>query len=843
MDPTEDFPDLERPQPDAPLDPVAADRPDPLVEALAAHAHGWPLLPLNGKVPRLADWQRAPAPTEDELREWTGSGWNLGVRTGRASGLLIVDLPPDTEPPRGLPRTVTAETGGGGRHLYYRAPDPCPGNSASLLAPHVSTFGEGGQAVYPGSVHPETRRAYRWADGLGPDDLPPARLPRVVADLLAGRPAPARDPERPAPDVVVLPHDADLERSLLASVLVATDPAPAVAALRDAVEHLWTPRHRALADAILDVAGRGDPPDATLVLAELRASDALDSVGGPAYVAELLASPALSRNAAAYAEAVRRLAEDRERAAADPSVLVTRELPEVLVPGPHTDDAGDYVEVGNDDFARTVLAALPGGVLYRRGDTPGELSGQPGRLSFRPASNERARLRVDEHVRLFQWSKRKSDTVPARQYRNCTRDLASLVLDAAVTDRHVRDLRVLAGHPVFGGDFALSEPGWNAATQIYYDEPTDLARLEPDPEAYDPARFRAILDDLVADFPFRADHAGATGGSSSRDNFYGLLLTPLLRPAIDGNVPMHLLLSPIPRAGKSLLAEQVLGGVWLGERTPARHLGSHEEEREKRILALLLEGVGLVHLDNMRNFIDSPSLASLLTATTFSVRRLGTNDSRPVPNNLVLVASGNNVRSTDELVKRTVPIWLAPDTDEPEARCDFRHPDLPAYVSEQRRCVVEALVAAVIRWRDGIGCIRRPRGTRPKGGFDRWAETVGGVLLASGYGRWRSNERAWARSADPIGEDLRALVEQWQTRYGVETDVQASALFDLSEEHGLFAQLVRGSSPHARRTSFGMRVLSAHTDAPVGEYYIRRRSSGSSSYWYLENGTNVTFTT
>ena len=164
-------------------------------EARAAHERGWALTPLNGKRPVLDDWPALSRPTLEQVLEWA-SAYNVGVRTGALSGLFVVDE--DTlkggkvEP---VPRTPTVETGGGGRHFYFRAPVPCPGNSAGKIGPHVDTRGEGGQVVYPGSVHPETGKAYRWALGLSPEEVPLADVPEWILDRLTTkkRSAPKRD--------------------------------------------------------------------------------------------------------------------------------------------------------------------------------------------------------------------------------------------------------------------------------------------------------------------------------------------------------------------------------------------------------------------------------------------------------------------------------------------------------------------------------------------------------------------------------------------------------------------------------------------------------------------------
>ena len=153
-----------------------------VAESLAAHRRRWVLTPLTGKKPIMKDWTTGPAPTEEEVVAWARKS-NVGLRTGRVSGVVVVDV--DRAKGGRLeehPRTPTVRTGSGGEHLYFAAPDLPLGNSVGKLAPHVDVRADGGQVVFPGSVHPESGRVYRWEQGLSPDEIPLAPFP---ADWLA----------------------------------------------------------------------------------------------------------------------------------------------------------------------------------------------------------------------------------------------------------------------------------------------------------------------------------------------------------------------------------------------------------------------------------------------------------------------------------------------------------------------------------------------------------------------------------------------------------------------------------------------------------------------------------
>ncbi len=167
--------------------------------ALAYAARGWSVIPIEprGKRPLVAwlEFQQRPA-AADEVDAWFDR-WpeaNVGLVTGRVSGLVVVDIDPrhggatslgracDEHGP--LPRTVEAETGGGGRHLYFAYPGVPVANRVGLR-PGIDLRADGGCVVAPPSRHPSGRR-YRWATGCGPDEAPFAALPDWLLPAACG---------------------------------------------------------------------------------------------------------------------------------------------------------------------------------------------------------------------------------------------------------------------------------------------------------------------------------------------------------------------------------------------------------------------------------------------------------------------------------------------------------------------------------------------------------------------------------------------------------------------------------------------------------------------------------
>src|SRR5262249_32485279 len=84
-----------------------------------------------------------------------------------------------------LPPTLQAITGGGGFHLYFRAPEGVDiRNSTGKLGAGIDVRGKGGYVLLPPSLHISGRR-YAWESGLKEKGIGLAPLPDWVIAALA----------------------------------------------------------------------------------------------------------------------------------------------------------------------------------------------------------------------------------------------------------------------------------------------------------------------------------------------------------------------------------------------------------------------------------------------------------------------------------------------------------------------------------------------------------------------------------------------------------------------------------------------------------------------------------
>ncbi|WP_328999438.1 bifunctional DNA primase/polymerase [Kribbella sp. NBC_00709] len=181
---------------------------DLLTAALAAAGRGWPVFMLGRSkrpVANCNDCRDNPhdpatcghltchgfyaATTDPErVRLIVGAvpSGQLAVRTGAASGLVVVDVDPahggadslaDLVTGQLVPRTLWVVTGSFGQHLYYRHPGREIPSRPMPNRPGIDIKADGGYVVLPPSIHHRTHQPYRWSEGLcEPIEMPPALI-------------------------------------------------------------------------------------------------------------------------------------------------------------------------------------------------------------------------------------------------------------------------------------------------------------------------------------------------------------------------------------------------------------------------------------------------------------------------------------------------------------------------------------------------------------------------------------------------------------------------------------------------------------------------------------------
>ena len=152
---------------------------------------GWPLTAVNAqsRVHQVINFQEPKETWSEKLIELglDGVEINVGVRTGAASGLLILEVPKQG---RGLPfrredwsSDCVAEAGVDLEQHYYELPSGWRLPASFFLEPfEVKVFGEGDLVLAPPSLEPRTQANWRWLKAPWDSALsqPPPILRKII---------------------------------------------------------------------------------------------------------------------------------------------------------------------------------------------------------------------------------------------------------------------------------------------------------------------------------------------------------------------------------------------------------------------------------------------------------------------------------------------------------------------------------------------------------------------------------------------------------------------------------------------------------------------------------------
>jgi len=289
----------------------------------------------------------------------------------------------------------------------------------------------------------------------------------------------------------------------------------------------------------------------------------------------------------------------------------------------------------------------------------------------------------------------------------------------------------------------LTTPGYDAKTRLVYAPAPGLyvPEIPSEPNKLDVAAALDLLDEVVGDFPFVDD--------ASKANALAMLLTPIMRFAIDGKTPLALVDAPQAGTGKGLLAE-VVGLVATGCASAMMSAPDDEDEWRKRITAALLGGRSLIVIDNVERQLQSASLASALTASEWTDRILGQSKMVRMPVRVTWIATGNNIRLGGDIPRRCYWIRLDAKTARPWKRTQFRHEDLPAWVSTERGEIVAALLTLTRAWY----AAGKPQIAPPVvGSFQEWVRTIAAVLAFANVKGFLTNlETMYARADESAAQ-------------------------------------------------------------------------------------------
>lgn len=361
------------------------------------------------------------------------------------------------------------------------------------------------------------------------------------------------------------------------------------------------------------------------------------------------------------------------------------------------------------------------------------------------------------------------------EYEECRppMDLARGILTMASWDFPV--LRGVISSPVMRPDGSiLMTSGYDTATGLFYTPDSGLILPEIPPvlsknDAEEAARF--IHDEVLKDFPF-VDKA-------SEANTLAAFLSPVIRPMIDGCVPMALVDKPAPGTGASKIID-LISIVATGRPMAALSPPKDDDEWRKLITGNMRDGSPLICLDNIASDLKADSLARALSSSIWKDRTLGKPDATEYPQKACWYATGNNLTLNGDIPRRSYLIQLDAKMARPWERTAFKHPDINRWVKENRGLVLSKLLIMAAAWASN-GRAQGP--DKVIGGFDAWVGIAGGILLYSGANNFLGNLDKLYLEVDSGNDEWAGFFAVWLASYKSAEKTVSDVLLDIKDSY------------------------------------------------------------
>ena len=309
----------------------------------------------------------------------------------------------------------------------------------------------------------------------------------------------------------------------------------------------------------------------------------------------------------------------------------------------------------------------------------------------------------------------------------------------------------------------VQTPGYNKDAQVYYQEPIglDIPDIPTNPTKAQTADAAYLVKDILADFPCDGCNReeNMTSPPPSMSNAVGLMLQSLVMQSYNGPTMGTLITKPAVGTGATLLASvaQIIVSGTANVRPP---FSNSEEEIRKLMFTAIKSQEPLLVFDNLSGELDSNTLATVLTATTFTDRELGRSAEKQLPIMSGQVWTGNNPIFSTELQRRLSLIRLDAQCANPKGREVFKYPDLLQHVTENRGKIIAALMTLVMAW---VSAGKPAPKNVPKiASYDGWRHTIGGILEHAGFETFQANRGDIEKLASSGDEDpIEDLVRAW----------------------------------------------------------------------------------
>ena len=409
-------------------------------------------------------------------------------------------------------------------------------------------------------------------------------------------------------------------------------------------------------------------------------------------------------------------------------------------------------------------------------------------------------------------------------------DVAELILGRAGHWPFEEIRGVLAAPSMRPDGSILHRAGFDQATGMYLIDPPPMPDIPDAPTHQDACQALTVLDSLLDSFPWQGDDDAKAVGLS-------MLISPIMRACLP-TVPMHCVSAPTPGTGKSFLCD-LAAALATGFPCVVMAAGRDEEELEKRLSSVVLDGMPVAAIDNVSRPLGGDFLCQMLDRPLIKVRVLGKSEGPKLEPRLILFATGNNLTLIGDIGRRAVIAHLDAACENPHQR-QFKDNPLTRILRDRGTYIAAALTLCKAFKVSG-----EPAEAR-LASFEHWSDIVRSAIRWAGGGD-AVRTIATITEDDPARERHGAVLAAWDQAFGSD-EIRVSDLVKRALERDQIGGLVspalhdalmavaatRGGTLDHRRLGYWLRQ---HRDKILGRRTLRRSTTAHNdnlARWYLQ---------
>lgn len=457
------------------------------------------------------------------------------------------------------------------------------------------------------------------------------------------------------------------------------------------------------------------------------------------------------------------------------------------------------------DFARDVGILLASKSIFARKGCAFTLDGEGQKLE--PATATWLRSWAEKHVCPYKLRVTQDRSIELAS--TMSEDAARVVLQAPQFLERIR--RVERFHPcrlpVIRDDGTLELlPEGHDATSATYTAPGVPYPLDMSVDGA-----REVIAQTFAEFPFAEDsgRSKAVAVAAMLTVYAGGFMP------IGAGRPVFLYLGNAEGTGKTTAAR--LAGIPYGA-VAAESAPTDETEWQKKLLSAVMGGRRLLLLDNLKGFLNSPSLEAYTTSSKYGGRILGVSKEFEGEACATVLVTGNRLNISPDMRRRSLVVELFMHELRAEDRTFKRRLDDPALIA-LRPTLLAACWALVRSW-DAAG---RPVSSRMNSSFPRWCDVIGGVVEHAGFACPTA-----PAEIDGMGDTDTRDIGKLAAEIVPGTRYTFADLADLCTEHGLFERFTCDTETNgelSRRAKSGfaktLRQYDRRAIAPSLKFYVQ----------------------